>query len=82
MVVYPTNKDSLLGDKLTKNEEIGEGVWVGRKANIVDYIPQWREIGFKWIGGCCRVTPNEIASIKNEWLKYAENSSLPSSYKK
>ena len=63
-----------LGDKLSPNKGIEEGIWVGEKSNIVDYITEWKEIGFKWIGGCCRVTPDEIAGIKAESKKHIKNS--------
>jgi len=40
------------------------GRWNGTSENIAEFIPSWRRIGFKWIGGCCRVTPDQIAEIK------------------
>jgi len=40
-----------------------EGQWCGQRQNTADFIEEWLEIGFRWIGGCCRVTPDEIRQI-------------------
>ena len=42
---------------------VDDGKWKGEKRDIGNYIREWKEIGFKWIGGCCRVTPDEIRAI-------------------
>ena len=42
---------------------VSDGKWKGEKRDIRVYIEEWKEIGFKWIGGCCQVTPDDIHSI-------------------
>ena len=42
-----------------------EGKWTGEKREIQNYIREWKDIGFKWIGGCCRVTPDDIRAIES-----------------
>ena len=42
---------------------VSDGKWKGEKRDIRVYIEEWKEIGFKWIGGCCQVTPDDIRSI-------------------
>ena len=36
---------------------------------IADFIPEWKEIGFKWFGGCCRTTPEDIKNIRSAVFK-------------
>ena len=36
------------------------------RVKIEDYVEEWLEIGFKWIGGCCRVEPHELSEIRNK----------------
>lgn len=31
---------------------------------LVDYLPEWLEAGARLIGGCCRTTPDEIATLR------------------
>jgi len=62
LVTYPNSGEEWHAGSSTE-WEVKEGSWVGERKNIVDFIPEWQEIGFKWIGGCCRVTPEEIQQI-------------------
>ena len=32
---------------------------------IAEFVPEWKEIGFKWFGGCCRTTPEDIQNIRS-----------------
>jgi len=32
----------------------------------VPYVKGWANLGFKWIGGCCRVRPKQIKAICDE----------------
>ena len=40
-----------------------DGEWVGKRRDLGDYVAEWRKIGFQWIGGCCRVTPDELHQL-------------------
>ena len=42
--------------------------WIFRQI-IADFIPEWKEIGFKWFGGCCRTTPDDINNIRSAVFK-------------
>lgn len=33
-------------------------------ASLADLAPQWVEIGARWIGGCCRTTPDDIRDLR------------------
>lgn len=39
--------------------------WSGKGSclRVVDLVPEWMELGASWIGGCCRVYPDEIQKI-------------------
>ena len=64
LIVYPNS-----GEEWHANQSDGwsgkDGEWVGERRDITHYIPEWKEIGFQWFGGCCRVTPEEITAIRN-----------------
>jgi len=65
LLTYPNSGE----DWVTDSSDQWTGVdsqWGGQKQSIVDFIDTWREIGFKWVGGCCRVTPDEIKSIASK----------------
>lgn len=40
--------------------------WVKEKDVIplAEYVPSWVAAGAKWIGGCCRVGPEDIRNIR------------------
>lgn len=63
LIVYPNS-----GEEWHANLSDGwsgkDGEWVGERRDITHYIPEWKEIGFQWFGGCCRVTPEEITEIR------------------
>jgi len=62
LVTYPNSGEEWVTDSSETWTDV-DSQWKGAKYNIVDFIDQWRDLGFKWIGGCCRVTPAEIKSI-------------------
>lgn len=33
---------------------------------IESYVPMWLSMGINWIGGCCRVFPEDITKIRAE----------------
>ncbi|QIK64639.1 homocysteine S-methyltransferase [Leucobacter viscericola] len=37
--------------------------WSGSASSVASYVPGWRELGVKLIGGCCRVDTAELAAI-------------------
>ena len=61
LVCYPNT-----GETWTNNAgewEVEASQWGGKRADLASYVPKWLETGFKWIGGCCRVEPNDISKI-------------------
>jgi len=47
------------------NWEGNLGSWSGNPENIVTHVESWLELGYSWIGGCCRVTPDDISQIRD-----------------
>ncbi|XP_005994548.1 uncharacterized protein ZGC:172121 [Latimeria chalumnae] len=41
--------------------------WQGRKIKnpLTVSALRWKELGAKWIGGCCRTTPSDISELRN-----------------
>lgn len=35
------------------------------KRDITNYLDEWLDAGATWIGGCCYIYPEDIASIKS-----------------
>ncbi|MEU3661588.1 homocysteine S-methyltransferase [Streptomyces sp. NPDC032940] len=54
VVVYPNSGESW---------DAGARGWTGRSAFTPARVRQWRDAGARLIGGCCRVGPQEIASV-------------------
>ncbi|XP_075706396.1 betaine-homocysteine S-methyltransferase-like [Rhinoderma darwinii] len=56
-IVYPNS-----GEKW--NHDLG---WQGSNADkaLSEYTLEWVQLGARWIGGCCRTTPTDIASIRD-----------------
>lgn len=56
-IVYPNS-----GEKWSHN--LG---WQGSKTDkaLSEYALEWVQLGARWIGGCCRTTPSDIASIRD-----------------
>ncbi|KAJ7377010.1 hypothetical protein OS493_031283 [Desmophyllum pertusum] len=53
-VVYPNS-----------GEEWKDGKWDDSEYQpLPDYVLEWVEAGARWIGGCCRIQPKDIASIR------------------
>ncbi|XP_036397159.1 homocysteine S-methyltransferase 1 [Megalops cyprinoides] len=67
-VVYPNSGE----------EWIHETGWkaTDRKTSFAELSLKWREQGAAWIGGCCRISPADIAEIRHQLLgnKATENS--------
>lgn len=38
--------------------------WVGTADRFTAYVPAWLEAGARWIGGCCRTTPDDIRRVR------------------
>ena len=38
-------------------------IWIGDLLGFNHYIPEWRELGAEFIGGCCGVGPKEISDL-------------------
>ena len=61
LVCYPNS-----GETWTNNAgewEVESSQWGGTRSDLASYVPKWLEVGFKWIGGCCRVEPKDISNI-------------------
>lgn len=54
LLTYPNSGEEWVTDSRDEWVDGVESQWGGQKQNIVDFIDAWREIGFKWVGGCCR----------------------------
>ncbi|XP_077988156.1 uncharacterized protein LOC144442652 [Glandiceps talaboti] len=56
LIVYPNS-----GESYTQEKE-----WCGNKdvMKLSEYVPVWIDAGAKWIGGCCRTTPQDICDIR------------------
>jgi homocysteine S-methyltransferase len=40
-------------------------VWTGRRSDRIEELaPEWRRLGARIIGGCCRTTPATITAIR------------------
>ncbi|XP_064639295.1 homocysteine S-methyltransferase YbgG-like [Lineus longissimus] len=61
LVVYANS-----GEEWTKEKK-----WSGKEdcKPLHDYIPEWVELGASWIGGCCRVFPDDIRRIRETLYK-------------
>jgi len=38
--------------------------WVGTADRFTAHVPTWLEAGARWIGGCCRTTPDDIRRVR------------------
>ena len=55
IVVYPNSGETW--DAVTQ-------CWVGTADRFTTYVPRWLGAGAKWIGGCCRTTPDDIRRVR------------------
>ncbi len=55
IVVYPNSGETW--DAITQ-------CWVGTADRFTGYVPRWLEAGARWVGGCCRTTPDDIRSVR------------------
>ena len=68
LVTYPNSGEEWVTDSSEVWTDV-DSQWKGKKYNIVDFIDEWRELGFKWIGGCCRKRWIFTCSIEKSNLK-------------
>ncbi|XP_058467225.1 BMP-2-inducible protein kinase [Malaya genurostris] len=59
LIVYPNS-----------GEVWNAGIWTGQAdcVPLETYVPQWIEMGVKFVGGCCRTTARDIKRIKKTVL--------------
>lgn len=57
IVVYPNSGETW---------DAGKRCWVGTADRFTAYVPTWLEAGARWIGGCCRTTPDDIRVVRAE----------------
>lgn len=52
-------------------EKWEEKQWVDSDAvkKVDFFLKEWIELGINWIGGCCRISPNDISNIKKHFSK-------------
>ncbi|KAK3096171.1 hypothetical protein FSP39_024012 [Pinctada imbricata] len=51
-----------------------EAHWKGKRDSefpLIEYIPDWLSSGATWIGGCCRIFPYDIVSLKKCLSEYS-----------
>lgn len=49
--------------------------WVGTADRFTAYVPRWLAAGARWIGGCCRTTPEDIRRVRAEVDAFAATAS-------
>src|SRR5262249_39353272 len=54
LIVYPNS-----GEKWDPQAKC----WRGERSSWIDQVSEWRQLGARIIGGCCRTTPEHIALI-------------------
>jgi homocysteine S-methyltransferase len=54
VIVYPNSGEKWDGERRT---------WIGESGWSADLAPRWAAVGARIIGGCCRVRPDDIASL-------------------
>jgi len=67
LITYPNSAE-------TWSNEAGEwgeaaSKWSGKPLQLHEFVDEWKKIGFRWIGGCCRIPPEQITKIREELLK-------------
>lgn len=45
--------------------------WVGTADRFTAWVPRWLEAGARWIGGCCRTTPDDIRRVRADVEAFA-----------
>jgi homocysteine S-methyltransferase len=54
VIVYPNSGEAWDGERRT---------WIGKSRWSAELAPRWVAAGARIVGGCCRVRPNDIASL-------------------
>lgn len=69
IVVYPNSGEEY--DANTKG-------WKGQRVSYAEYTARWYEAGARFIGGCCRTTPDDIRAVRKvmEDLKKGHSTAL------
>jgi homocysteine S-methyltransferase len=47
--------------------------WGGAADRFTAYVPRWLEAGARWIGGCCRTTPEDIRRVRADVDAFVAN---------
>lgn len=55
IVVYPNSGETW---------DAAARCWVGAADRFTAYVPIWLRAGARWIGGCCRTTPDDIRQVR------------------
>jgi S-methylmethionine-dependent homocysteine/selenocysteine methylase len=65
LVVYPNSGEQY-------SVELG---WYGKETcvPIEDYVPEWINLGAKFVGGCCRTSAKDIQKIKMKIDSFKKN---------
>jgi len=65
IVVYPNSGESW---------DAAAQCWVGTADRFTAYVPRWLAAGARWIGGCCRTTPEDIRRVRADVDVFAAGS--------
>lgn len=71
IIVYPNSGEVWTSDKEWKKHDHDIEV-----SSLVELIPTWIDLGASWIGGCCRVTPNDIGEIRKTLQHYSKEKNI------
>lgn len=55
IAVYPNSGET---------RDAGKRCWVGTADRFTAYVSTWLGAGARWIGGCCRTTPDDIRRVR------------------
>ena len=46
--------------------------WIDREKcePVEEFVPEWLDLGVKYIGGCCRTYAADVSRIKHQVLKW------------
>lgn len=43
------------------------GQWIGQEPReLIDWLPEWRDAGLDWVGGCCGTDSSDISKLASE----------------
>ena len=61
--VRATGLDGVAYPNRGEQWDAATGSWCGSDSFSLDLVPGWLDAGVRYLGGCCRVSPSDIASL-------------------